>query len=65
MAFRVPTPDVSMVDLTLRIQKQASFAEIFAKLKKATEGSLKGSLGYTEENFISSDFIADDAKAGI
>merc|ERR1712098_895396 len=71
MAFRVPTPDVSVVDLTVRIQKEASYAEICQKLKEASEGSLKGILGYTDEDLVSSDFIGDvrssifDAKAGI
>jgi len=71
MAFRVPTPDVSVVDLTVRIQKEASYAEICAKLKEASQGSLKGILGYTDEDLVSSDFIGDDrssifdAKAGI
>jgi len=71
MAFRVPTPDVSVVDLTVRIQKEASYEEICAKLKEASEGSLKGILGYTDEDLVSSDFIGDDrssifdAKAGI
>jgi len=71
MAFRVPTPDVSVVDLTVRIQKEATYADICAKLKEASEGSLKGILGYTDEDLVSSDFIGDDrssifdAKAGI
>jgi len=71
MAFRVPTPDVSVVDLTVRIQKEATYAEICAKLKEASEGSMKGILGYTDEDLVSSDFIGDDrssifdAKAGI
>merc|ERR1712098_790804 len=71
MAFRVPTPDVSVVDLTVRIQKEASYAEICQKLKEASEGPLKGILGYTDEDLVSSDFIGDDrssifdAKAGI
>jgi len=71
MAFRVPTPDVSVVDLTVRIEKEASYEEICAKLKEASEGSMKGILGYTDEDLVSSDFIGDDrssifdAKAGI
>merc|ERR1712235_205539 len=48
MAFRVPTPDVSVVDLTVRIEKEASYEEICAKIKEASEGSMKGILGYTE-----------------
>merc|ERR1712086_1064135 len=71
MAFRVPTPDVSVVDLTVRLEKEASYEEICAKLKEASEGSMKGILGYTDEDLVSSDFIGDDrssifdAKAGI
>merc|ERR1712123_445617 len=71
MAFRVPTPDVSVVDLTVRIEKEASYEEICAKLKEASEGSLKGILGYTEDMVVSTDFLGDDrssifdAKAGI
>jgi len=71
MAFRVPTPDVSVVDLTVRIQKEASYEEICAKIKEASEGSLKGILGYTDEDLVSTDFLGDDrssifdAKAGI
>eukprot|EP00092_Neocalanus_flemingeri_P076806 GFUD01095299.1.p1 GENE.GFUD01095299.1~~GFUD01095299.1.p1 ORF type:complete len:357 (-),score=104.76 GFUD01095299.1:150-1151(-) len=71
MAFRVPTPDVSVVDLTVRIEKEASYEEICAKIKEASEGSMKGYLGYTDEDLVSTDFIGDDrssifdAKAGI
>merc|ERR1712088_126435 len=71
MAFRVPTPDVSVVDLTVRIQKEATYQEICNTIKEASEGSLKGILGYTDEDLVSSDFIGDvrssifDAKAGI
>merc|ERR1711892_1500654 len=71
MAFRVPTPDVSVVDLTVRIEKEATHEQICAKLKEASEGSMKGILGYTDEDLVSSDFIGDDrssifdAKAGI
>ncbi|KAL5014180.1 hypothetical protein ScPMuIL_008450 [Solemya velum] len=72
MAFRVPTPDVSVVDLTVRLEKPASYDTIKAALKKASEsGPLKGILGYTDEDVVSSDFIGDhhssifDAKAGI
>merc|ERR1712083_64130 len=70
MAFRVPTPDVSVVDLTVRLAKGASYEEICAKLKEASEGSMKGILGYTED-VVSTDFLGDDrssifdAKAGI
>jgi glyceraldehyde 3-phosphate dehydrogenase len=71
MAFRVPTLDVSVVDLTCRLEKGASYDEIKAALKKASETDLKGILGYTEDEVVSSDFIGDartsifDAKAGI
>ncbi len=71
MAFRVPTLDVSVVDLTCRLEKAASYDEIKAALKKASETELKGILGYTEDEVVSSDFIGDartsifDAKAGI
>merc|ERR1712198_596471 len=71
MAFRVPTPDVSVVDLTVRLAKEASYDEICATVKAAAEGPLKGILGYTDEDLVSTDFIGDgrssifDAKAGI
>ncbi len=71
MAFRVPTLDVSVVDLTCRLEKGASYDEIKAALKKASETDLKGILGYTEDEVVSSDFVGDartsifDAKAGI
>merc|ERR1712192_207175 len=71
MAFRVPTADVSVVDLTVRIQTGATYEEICAKLKEASEGSLKGILGYTEDMVVSTDLLGDtrssifDAKAGI
>jgi glyceraldehyde 3-phosphate dehydrogenase len=71
MAFRVPVHDVSVVDLTVRLGKAASMDEIKAKVKEASEGSMKGILGYTEDDVVSSDFIGDtrssifDAKAGI
>ena len=71
MAFRVPTPDVSVVDLTCRLAKPAKYAEICAAMKAASEGPLKGILGYTEDEVVSNDFIGDtrtsifDAKAGI
>jgi len=71
MAFRVPTPNVSVVDLTVRIQKDASYEEICAKIKAASEGPFKGILGYTDEDVVSTDFLGDprssifDAKAGI
>ena len=71
MSFRVPTLDVSVVDLTCTLAKPATYAEICAAMKEASEGELKGILGYTDEDVVSSDFIGDartsifDAKAGI
>nr|AAU95199.1 putative glyceraldehyde-3-phosphate dehydrogenase [Oncometopia nigricans] len=71
MAFRVPVPNVSVVDLTVRLGKDATYDDIKAKVKEAAEGPLKGILGYTEDDVVSSDFIGDnhssifDAKAGI
>ena len=71
MAFRVPTPNVSVVDLTVRLSNPASYEEICAKMKEASEGSLKGVMGYTEDSVVSNDFIGDsrtsifDAGAGI
>lgn len=71
MAFRVPTADVSVVDLTVRLAKPAKYEEIKTVMKRASEGELKGILAYTEDEVVSSDFIGDhhssifDAKAGI
>jgi len=71
MSFRVPTVDVSVVDLTVKVAKETSYEEIMAVLKKASENELKGILGYTEDDVVSQDFISDtrtsiiDAKAGI
>ncbi|OHX65191.1 type I glyceraldehyde-3-phosphate dehydrogenase [Flammeovirga pacifica] len=71
MAFRVPTPDVSVVDLTVNLEKPATYAEICAEMKKASEGELAGVLGYTEDMVVSNDFIGEvqtsvfDANAGI
>lgn len=71
MAFRVPTADVSVVDLTCRLEKGASYDQIKAAIRKAAEGELKGILAYTEEQVVSSDFIHEsctsifDAEAGI
>lgn len=71
MAFRVPTADVSVVDLTLKLGKEAPYDLIKCKVKQAAEGYLSGILGYTEEDLVSSDFVGDtrscifDAKAGI
>lgn len=59
MAFRVPTPDVSVVDLTVRTEKSVSFEEVLATLKKASENELKGVLGYTEEDVVSQDFVSE------
>jgi glyceraldehyde 3-phosphate dehydrogenase len=71
MSFRVPVADVSVVDLTVRLKKAASYKEICATMKKASENELKGILGYTEDEVVSQDFKGDprtcvfDAKAGI
>lgn len=59
MAFRVPTPDVSVVDLTVRTEKSASWDEVKAALKAASENELKGVLGYTEESVVSQDFVSE------
>ena len=71
MAFRVPTLDVSVVDLTCRLERATTYDEIKAAMKLASENELKGVLGYTEAPVVSSDFIGDshtsifDADAGI
>ena len=71
MAFRVPVLDVSVVDLTVRLKKGATYQEICELIKQKSENELKGILGYTDEDVVSSDFITDsrssifDAKAGI
>ena len=71
MAFRVPTVNVSVVDLTVKLNKETSYDDICAKIKEASEGSMKGILGYTTEEVVSSDFMTDarssifDAGAGI
>ncbi|BAV58707.1 type I glyceraldehyde-3-phosphate dehydrogenase [Candidatus Endomicrobiellum trichonymphae] len=71
MSFRIPTLDVSVVDLTVNLAKPASYDEIKAAMKSASENELKGILGYTEDEVVSSDFVGDartsifDAKAGI
>merc|ERR1712213_130290 len=57
MAFRVPTPDVSVVDLTCRLEKGAKYSEIVEKIKEAAEGSMKGILDWTEEEVVSCDFM--------
>jgi glyceraldehyde 3-phosphate dehydrogenase len=71
MSFRVPTPDVSVVDLTVNLGKETTYEEICAAMKAASEGDLKGILGYTEDAVVSNDFLGDartsifDAGAGI
>jgi glyceraldehyde 3-phosphate dehydrogenase len=71
LAFRVPTLDVSVVDLVCRLEKEASYDEIKAAIKEASEGELKGIMGYTEDKVVSTDFIGSeyssifDADAGI
>ncbi|HDR68241.1 MAG TPA: type I glyceraldehyde-3-phosphate dehydrogenase [Bacteroidaceae bacterium] len=71
MAFRIPTPNVSVVDLTCRLEKPANYDQVCAVMKKASEGELKGILGYTEDAVVSTDFLGDtrtsifDAGAGI
>jgi len=63
MAFRVPTPTVSVVDLTIRTVKETSYAEITAAMKKASETYLKGILDFTEDEVVSTDFIHDKASS--
>ena len=71
MAFRVPTSDVSVVDLTVELDKEASYADICAAMKAASEGAMKGVLGYTEDKVVATDFRGEsctsvfDAEAGI
>ena len=71
MAFRVPTSDVSVVDLTVELNKEAAYADICAAMKAASEGAMKGVLGYTNEKVVSTDFVGNaapstfDAEAGI
>ena len=71
MAFRVPTPNVSVVDLTVNLEKPATYKEICAAMKAASQGALEGILGYTEDAVVSNDFIGErctsvfDAEAGI
>jgi glyceraldehyde 3-phosphate dehydrogenase len=71
MSFRVPVADVSVVDLTVRLEKPATYEDVKKAMKAASEGDLKGVLAYTEDEVVSSDFIGDahasifDAKAGI
>ncbi|HCN85090.1 MAG TPA: type I glyceraldehyde-3-phosphate dehydrogenase, partial [Sphingobacteriaceae bacterium] len=71
MSFRVPVADVSVVDLTCKLEKPATYEDIKRVMKAASEGELKGILGYTEDDVVSQDFLGDartsifDAKAGI
>ncbi len=71
MSFRVPTSDVSVVDLTVELVKPATYPEICAAMKAASEGAMKGVLGYTEEKVVATDFRGEsctsvfDAEAGI
>jgi glyceraldehyde 3-phosphate dehydrogenase len=71
MSFRVPVADVSVVDLTVRLENPATYEQVKAAMKEASEGELKGILGYTEDDVVSQDFLGDartsifDAKAGI
>ena len=71
MAFRVPTANVSCVDLTFKTKQATNYNEICEKMKEASEGELKGILGYTEDDLVSCDFMTDDRssifdkKAGI
>ena len=71
MSFRVPTSDVSVIDLTVELVKEASYAEICAEMKAQSLGAMKGVLGYTEDKVVSTDFRGEamtsvfDAEAGI
>jgi glyceraldehyde 3-phosphate dehydrogenase len=71
MSFRVPTSDVSVVDLTVELKKEATYEQICTAMKTASEGAMKGVLGYTEEKVVSTDFRGDartsifDSEAGI
>ncbi|MDO4769760.1 MAG: type I glyceraldehyde-3-phosphate dehydrogenase, partial [Brachymonas sp.] len=71
MSFRVPTSDVSVVDLTVELEKPAKYADICAEMKAQSEGKMKGILGYTEDKVVATDFRGDartsvfDAEAGI
>jgi len=71
VSFRVPTPDVSVVDLTCKLEKPATYEEICKTIKEASEGAYKGIVGYTEDQVVSTDFLGDtrssifDAKAGL
>ena len=63
MAMRIPTPDVSIVDLVVELGKETTAEEVNAALKKAAQGSLKGILGYSEEPLVSSDYIGDSRSS--
>ena len=71
MAFRVPTSDVSVVDLTVELNKDATYEQICDAMKKASQGAMKGVLGYTEDKVVSTDFRGEsntstfDAEAGL
>jgi glyceraldehyde 3-phosphate dehydrogenase len=71
MSFRVPTVDVSVVDLTVKLEKETTYEEIMKVIKNASETDYKGIIGYTEDDVVSQDFVSDsrtsiiDAKAGI
>ena len=71
MAFRVPTSDVSVVDLTVELEKDASYDDICKAMKEASEGTMKGVLGYTDQKVVSTDFRGEsctsifDAEAGM
>ena len=71
MAFRVPTSDVSVVDLTVELEKGGSYDDVCAAMKAASESAMKGVLGYTDEKVVSTDFVGEantstfDAEAGI
>ena len=71
MAFRVPNPDVSVVDLTVKLAREATYQEVVDAIKEAADGPLRGILGYTEDEVVSTDFVHDsrcsifDIKAGI
>jgi glyceraldehyde 3-phosphate dehydrogenase len=63
MAFRVPTPDVSVVDLTVNLEKSTSYEEVKAAMKAAAEGELKGILGYTNDQVVSNDLLGESATS--
>merc|ERR1711990_32124 len=71
MAFRVPTVNVSVVDLTVKLKNETTYEEVCRKMKEASEGEMNGILGYTEDSVVSTDFMSDprssifDATAGI